>query len=362
MGIYIGLIIFILLLSPILNKISTNKEKTQRIILFLGMFAIFLLLALKGTNVGVDILAYKEQYEISKYKSWSNVEYVYFESGYITLTKIFSKAGISFQGFLAFVYGTVCFSMYRFIKKYSTNFVFSMIIFICYDFFVLSISGIRQMLAMSICLIAYISFDKKTFLSRIWGVFLVYIASTIHQSAIVFYIIFPLFLIKSDKINFVSYPFLIILSIFIRPYMWEFINDNMRTLDLSTQITLGGNFIFLFIIAIFMYVVNIKNNIFNINFLYNQSAESDITTIQFTKTSFLSLILHIIFSGHSMTRAAMYVMMFLIPGLPRTINKLDSKTKLLAETFFIIFFICLFYFETLLPNKLGLLPYKFFWQ
>lgn len=360
MAIYIGLIIFILFLPIVVRRFCLTKKKENKTVALIGMSVIFLILALKG-DVGSDISGYLTQYNISATKAWGDVDYVYFESGYITLMKVFSKAGIDFQVFMVCIYALACSAMYFFIRKYSKDPTFSMIIFICYQFFVFYISGVRQTIAMSLCLYAYMVFQKRKLWSYISAFLITAVAFSIHQSSIIFFLVLIFAFIKTKKINIWAYLIGIAGTIVFRPFIWSIIDTYLRHVEVGTAITLGGNFIFLIGISLFMYMVNAQNAVVRI------SGDSlgelfDTHTVFSTRMLLLSVGSLILFSGHSLTRAAMYLSMFLIIGLPNTVYRLERKHKILLETAFIIFFILLFYFETLQPNQLELCPYKFFWE
>lgn len=161
MQIYLFLIAFLLITAFICKSLISDNEKAEKTILKIGILAIFLILSLKKETVGIDIIGYKEQYLISQFKSWGNVDYVYFETGYIQLMKLFSKAGISFQWFTVFIYALLCTALYFFIKTVSENVTMSLLIFICFQFFVFSISALRQTIAMSLCMLAYLALKRS---------------------------------------------------------------------------------------------------------------------------------------------------------------------------------------------------------
>ncbi len=362
MAIYICLIIFILLLPILVTGFCYTKVARDKAVALIGMSVIFLLLALKG-DVGADILGYKKQYEIATTKAWGDFDYVYFEVGYITLTKFFSKLEISFQLFMGFVYLLSCTATYFFIRKYSENPTFSLIIFICYQFFVFNISGVRQCIAMSICLIAYMVLERKTTRNIIFAFLLNILAITMHQSAIIFLVALLFSFIKSKRINIWIYLGVLCISVVGRPIVFSIVNKYFREVDVSTAIELGGNFILLIGVALLMYVVNAKTNIFNIRGAELQLEETKEThTLFFTRMLWLSIIANIIFSGNAMLRAVMYLTIFIIPGLPNTVAKTDKKVKLFLQIALISFFILLFFVDTLIPNQLELRPYKFFWE
>lgn len=362
MGIYFGLIAFVLALPLLLEMLKVPREKRQGVIAALGVLAIFLVLALKG-DVGSDIAGYKQQYLISADKDWADTDYVYFEPGYIFLMKIFSKLGIDFQLFTVFLYAVACAAIYLLIKKYSTDAVLSLIIFVCYQFFVFYVSGIRQCLAMSVCVFAFLAWQKKKILFRIIPCLLILGAVSIHQSAIVFFAVVPFMFLRKHVLHLWVYCLGVIVALVLRPVIWRVVNEYIREIDAIASVTLGGSFVMLCGFAILMYFVNSKKNFLNVSLGRRASIEeADAMDVFFTRMIFLSLCANILFSGHAMLRSSMYLTVFLIPGIPNTLKKIDFNARILSKTVLVIFFIVLFYVDTLLPNQLELLPYEFFWE
>lgn len=362
MGIYLGLIAYILILPLIVSVFTKSPEKKRHAIAFWGMFAIFLLLALKG-DVGSDISGYRSQYYLSAEKAWTDIDYVYFEAGYITLTKIFSKLGFDFQFFMASVYALACWAMYQFIKRFSLNPTFSLIIFVCYQFFVFYISGVRQTIAMSLCIISFLKQQRSSKKSLLAAFLLICLAISIHKSAILYFVAFIFYHKKSEHINFTFYCAVLAASIVFRPLILLLVNLVIGRDYLTSEITLAGNFIMLVGLSIFMYCVHSKGNILKRRFSVRQVENLfSANSVFFTRTILLSLIANIVFSGSSLLRSAMYLTIFLIPGLPNTTYRLKGRMRLFVEFSFIVFFIVLFYHDTLSVNQLELCPYSFFWQ
>lgn len=363
MAVYIGLIIFVLALPVLITPFCHTAEKKRNKIAFWGMLIIFLILALKGETVGYDIAGYKEQYYLSGEKAWHDVSYVYFEPGYITLTKIFAKSGASFQLFMAVVYALACSSIYFFIKKCSKNPTLSLLIFICYSFFVFYISGVRQTIAMSLCLIAYMVFQRRTKVTYILSFLINWLAISMHTSAIIFLVVLIISFVRSKKINIVIWVGLILTSIVIRPLVWELVNRYLKEVNINTDMRLAGNFLFLCGIGLFMYFVNPRSHILHLNLKENDATEEEEEqNVFFTRMILLCICANLVLSGHTLLRAAMYPMLFTIPGLPNTIRRINSKAGFIVNYVIIIFFILLFYFETLKPGQLGITPYVFFWE
>lgn len=362
MGIYISLIVYILML-PIVAQLLFKTQKRQRnLIVFWGMAAIYLILALKG-NVGVDIPGYEEQYYLSAGVAWNDVSYVYFEPGYITLMKCFSKAGFSFQAFMAVIYAVSCGSMYAYIKRYSLNPTFSLVIFVCYQFFVFYISGVRQMLSMSLCLIAFMMFQKNTRKNKVMALVICWLASTIHEAALLFFVVFIFLRNRAVSINIMPYIVAIVAACFLRTSVFAFINRYIRPIATIVGIDLGGSFIMMLGFSLIMYFINSDTNIIKRKIRRKQLREEDqINMVFFTRMILLTTIAYVVFSGGTLLRGVMYLSIFLIVGLPNTTYRLNSRVRIILETALVTFFIILFYVDTLAINQLGLCPYVFFWE
>ena len=352
------MIIYILLLLnicifPIFVEyfLPLTKKKKSDLILNICVFEIFLVLALKASTVGIDIEGYKYQYELSKYVAWSNFNYVYFEPGYIFIMKLFSKSGFSFQLFTIIIYSFSTMSIYKFIKKYSTNNVLSIIIFVCYQYFVFYISGLRQTIAMSICINSFLLLDNNRKKDLYISFILIFVASLFHKSALIFLLVYFLYFYK----KIIKFPSLIIglvCSFTFRNFILGIINKIFNYNLPLGQVTLRGNFIFLLGIIIFYYITL---------YCIKKSRIKQID-IFFTNMLVLSVLLNVILSGSSLLRSVMYISMFLIVSLPRLIKYHEPRLRIFLYFIFICFFITLFVHDSLLPNQLNIYPYYFFWQ
>lgn len=357
------MLLFILLLCFSIKLIVKEKERQERIILAVGMIAIYLILALKKETVGIDISGYARQYAVSRNVAWGNYSYVYFEAGFVFLMKLFSEIGVSFQLFMALIYGFFCVTMYHFIRKYSRNVTLSLFILICYQFFVFACSGIRQNIAMSICLLAYMVRDRGGFWNVAAAFLITWLATKFHQSACVFFGVLLISLIQSRQINIVYYLIAVGLSFFARPYIWQIVDHSIREVGKSGMPELGGNFVFLVGITVFLYVTSLlilHKKQLRIHQRFRK--EQELFDSFAVRIAFGAVICNIVFSGHSMLRASMYYTLFLIPGIPNAIQKYEFKINTLLNYATALFMIWLFYTDTLLPNQLEICPYLFFWQ
>lgn len=363
MDIYIGLIVSIFIVSTVVKQLCADKKKQGKIILIFGMVCIYLLLALKKNTVGVDIKGYQEQYELSRWRAWWDFDSAHFEPGYVLLQKVFSKLGVSFQLYMAILYAVLCLSLYFFIKKYSPNVTLSLLIYICYQFFVFDISGIRQMLAMAICTFSYLLADKKNRRAFFLSLLLIILASTIHQSALVFFVVPVINMFRREEVSLLFNVIIIIGCYFLRSYIWQFINQIIRPMGSDGGVLLGGNFLFLIIVAIFMwYTLYAKNNSLQGLMPATEFVEPRYKDAFYVRIAIISLVANILLSNSTMLRANMYFSLFLIVSLPHMFRYYEKQSRLIISSIITVVLVYLFVSDTLVPNQFNLCPYLFFWQ
>lgn len=356
---YFLLILVEFALALFIKLTVSNKTKQEQWIARLGMFLIFLLLALKKETVGNDIEGYRRQYELAAIMPWTDFDYVYFENGYILLTKIFSKLGISFQAFTMFLYALLCHSVTLLIRKFSPHATLSILIFICYNFLVFSISGLRQTLAMALCIYAFLLCIRYTKKTTCFAIILNLIAVDIHESAIVFFAVLAAVLLMNRKVTVSAWITLTAAVFVFRPVIWIivsfFYSKNI------TAFSISGTFIFLagmvFFTAFTYYYYPRKRIVLKmksgIDFHYDAFL---------VRASCLSLMCYIMFTGGTLLRSNMFFTMLLIPGIPISTAKYEYRTKFLLNIAMAGFLIWLFYEYFLKVNMLNMYPYFFFWQ
>ena len=155
MGAYIGLLLGIFLIRIFFDSSLWGKNRSKKYFLFFSFVLIFLIFALRSDTVGRDVPGYRRIYLDIINHPFSDFGYVYYEKGYQLLSKICCFLGLSWQIFLSIVSAMILIPIYIFIKKYSKNVFLSTLIFVCYMYFEFNLTAIRQAIASSICLIAY---------------------------------------------------------------------------------------------------------------------------------------------------------------------------------------------------------------
>lgn len=185
--IFIMLLIFIILLYYVLNKTRLKRINPNNLTFCIAIFIIFSVLqGFRAYSVGSDTLNYVKIYNYVKVESIKDIitkSQVNLEIGFQLLLKAFSLVHISDRGFLIIISILINFGFTYFIYKNSKSPLLSIIIFMGTEYFNLSFTALRQMLAVSIIVNTYPFLIKK---EKIRPLCMILLAATIHRTAILF--------------------------------------------------------------------------------------------------------------------------------------------------------------------------------
>ena len=181
------------------TKISCSKNKSNRKILtFLFLLPAFILVAFRDINVGTDTITYHRGYTFLPISNglFNVIKNARMEPGYVFLSYLFKKAGLSFYVFQFFIALFLFVMLYKFICNYSCNIGFSCFLFVATSTMFSFMNIVRMMMAGVILInsIKYIENRnfKKFFFSALF-------ASLFHTSALIFLLLYPISIMK-DKL------------------------------------------------------------------------------------------------------------------------------------------------------------------
>ena len=199
MIVWVGMFIFIVGIKLIMGNLYTEKQKKTYLIIVGVVLA--LLFALRGENYGgvYDMRVYMDFFERAANTEWDRL-FVKpeFEVGFVALNKILSYLSHSGRTIIVFHAFFCVYSVCRFIYK-NTNEVFWAFLF----FFSLGnmgffLTGLRQAIAISVCLFSV----EKTKERKLFSYAVInLIAYSIHQSAMVFFVLYLLLRMDVFKRN-----------------------------------------------------------------------------------------------------------------------------------------------------------------
>lgn len=340
--------------------IPESEKQTKSIFAALGFV---LVLALRSPFCGLDVTGTSDMIMPSSYGGvflnmrnysygdiFSNTEYVggHLEIGWLLLAKTISLFTNNLQLYLAVIAIIQFIPIAYVIGKYSSNIVLSYFVFACLGSYVHYFSGIRQMLAVSIIMLAF----DLIYQGRIrMFIFTVIAASFIHTSALLFIIIWPL---SKIRLYYPTTLACIALMVAFMPFYHFFIADIIELFFASkydSYFESEG-------VATTMFIV--YTLFLLLSFLYKGDNR---------KIRLLRMILLIGIGGQSLgvlgdnaiTRIGYYYNVFLMLMLPDILLSFKHKKERDVITIIGYVLLCLFFTLTT-KNNSGVVPYDFFWD
>ena len=338
MYILILLTVFTVLLGLLLKRQEDSKNK-KLFIIIVGV-AIALIMGLRAP-VGVgsrDTASYARLFEhmqnVDNFKDYADRSllsngWLFSEFGFYFTMWIISRFTASAQVFIFLTSSFMIFCVCRFIYKNSDDVSFSAIAFLTLGAFTFMMNGMRQSIAMCICLLGYEYVKKRKFLPFLTTVL---IAMLFHKTAFIFLAVYFLIYIKSIKsviLYFaVSTGFFAVASRFISFY------DDITGEDYSEGVAFdsGG------ITTLLIYFLAIGLAILVFSKFKDQSDKNcfyaSIIGAEFYIARFITI--------QIMERISYYFFFFIILLLPNAINKLNDREQRIAKLLVGIFAILVF--------------------
>lgn len=355
MGWYLFLAASPILLAPIVSGIYKTpidkSDKTKKTYLIACGIILFLMIALRDKGLGSgDSTAY--------YNNWVKLSGISFsalqdfmklsdmESGYLfsvwCLSRIFPSAQYVFvlTGLLFSV--SICRTIYR----NSEDSMLSMEICICLGLYTFMIQGLRQAIAISICLFA-IECCKNRKLLRFLA--LILLAYLFHRSSLVFLPVYFLYGFKFNvktKIGMVMFAgVLLIFSPVLVMYGNQLMDrEYFDTVDSGAVVAM-----LIYIIILFTAFV----------FLNEKNTDRDKTFFIFMTVLGVSFYIMRYIGAQAMERISYYFLIGQAIVLPTVVGKFDSTSRAIIN--YVVCFLSIALFIYRLNSSYGL-EYMFFWE
>lgn len=351
MATYVLLAMFPILLSVFFPRVNERK-KLKRIYITICGIILVLFMGLRSQYVGsADSSHYYAMMERaivrSSWQEYYDADYV--EAGFqffvYCLSRVFkSPQMLLFVTSLIFVVAI----MYC-IYKNSNNVVLSTVMYITLGLMQFDMQGMRQALAMAICMFAF-EFVKKRKL--IPFVLLIILATQLHRTAFVFAVIYFIAMLSYNWWSLLLIAAGSGVIFYFADSLMAFANDVFET-EYAQEIDSGG-----FVATAIYVLIVLFAMIFSKN-LKREKGEKPQTTIMFlTIVGMLSYIMRYVGVGIA-ERISYYFMFGQILLLPNTISKLDIEYKTLINAAVYVLCIGLFIYRL---SSSDFIPYNFFWS
>lgn len=336
---------FTLLLLPRFSPAKANALYVKAVFIYLYIFCV-----IRNFNVGIDIPGYISMYDVTATKSWSNWDYVYFENGYILLMKICNMIGLSARGFLCVVYALILIPIYILIKRETKDPLLSIIIFLCFQFFVFDLTGLRQAIAMSICMIAFLVAQKHGKTPLIIFIALVYGASMIHRSALAFALAYIIIRLPINKKMVLAYAIGAVVCFIINKAgvaaILEYYNNSHYGWSNDDSSQLGLSLLLIVIFAI--------TGVYS---CFKQESATSLKICQASTNMVLAgVCMMFLVNGSTLLRATMYFYFPIIILAPMIVKSFGGGIDKIAKYAMIILFVTHFFINEI--NSFNVTPYE----
>ncbi len=270
---------YVLKLAPESGLPMTRKQRRTRFwTLAVAALPMFLVIALRDASIGADTGMYLGYFTTAASMTWEEF-FIYnalgpnFEFGFAVFLKLCATVTKSPHVYQVLYTSIYFFAVVHFANRLEKgNFLF-LYFFATHGVYTFMFTGVRQCLAMSICLFAYDYIKRRKFFRFLLVVLL---AMSFHQSAIFFILAYPVFKNRMNVKNTLLYSLITLLLLLNLENLIYWLNDLFGDTRVPEDST--GGFIFLlvvFLVTVFAAFV-LKNykgityesqGLFNINVL-----------------------------------------------------------------------------------------------
>ena len=318
----IYLVVFFLV--TVLNFFSWRVEKLRPYSLFLSFFLLMILFTLRDVSVGIDTRDYFDFFNYTNLDGLGqqafNLQTLFlptrFEIGFKLYTYLVSLLTNSIIVYLFISSALIYVPIYLFIKRYSTNFYLSWVIYFCFFFFG-SMSLLRQSIAMSI-LVFGTRFIAERKLLKYTGIVL--LASSFHITALVGMMLYPLYKIRPSKKSltfmasiaggiFILMPNLVYLAASFNP-RYEFYLDRINSFSFASYAAFALYGLIFLILMLLTKTIKEK------------AAPGQLSKDFYVMTSFIAmLIMGLSIRVNSLDRLSLFFMIFSVVSVPSFLTK-----------------------------------------
>lgn len=351
---YIILLTVPILLNPFTKNTSINHVKIDRLPLTLFFAFLTALVVLRHPDVGSDTNNYIYYFTRISHMRWHQLTRHFLEPGYQLFNKAVSLISDNPRFFLVVAGLLVTAMLFPTYHRLCEDVPLTIAIFCNLSIFPMMLSGIRQMMAIGIGMIAYAFVRRKRPLLFLISVA---IAMSFHTSAFMLLLMYPLYHARiTKKWAFFAVPLLLIAFVFNRQIfhvLGSFLQSHTRY---EVTMTATGAYSLLLLFAIFAVF----------SFVVPDDSLLDEETIGLRNFLLLSLGVQMFAPLNFLAMRMNYYYIVFIPLLlPRIIACAGARYRSVAawaRNIMVVFFLFYYYARSNSGINLHTIPYHFFWE
>ncbi len=335
--------------------VAIKGEKKDKIVAIVGAVILFFVAALRDKTVGIDTPGYVNHYKILASLDFETLkEYIlnnpdkYKDTTFYYTGWIFSRVFSNPQWWLSVIALIYIIAVGRLIYKESKQPAISWLVLVSLSFYSISLTGLRQAVAMSILILGYPFLKERRLIPFIITVL---IASLYHQTSLVFLVIYPIATKRLGVYHLVFATVAFIMFYAFQGWLLEFLGNALK--DDRFKSYTGGDASQLTMVGFAIQTVCL---IFAL-YYYKDMTSKDENAIILYNLSFVGWVIQIFSSFIAeFFRVSMYFSIFNIILVANAASmERDKRSRSILQMVVAIIFI-------LYMIKDGKIYYQFFWQ
>lgn len=341
-------ILVIILFATFFFSLNDSKLKIINKLSIIIWMLLWFFAANHSLNVGTDTISYYNQFRFIEHEAQESYNQG-LQRGWFFYNYFFFK----YFGYDAFMY--TCYfiafgGLLIFIRKYSPNYVLSLLLFFLLYFYCQSLNIMRQYIALGLILFAYTYYWEK----RINLICCIFIASTLHYSAI---LLLPFCFI--DKIKLSSK---LVYALIISSFVLGFFLQNLSSQIMKSFLFLGG-----LNEGVEFYLTNsggerniFSNLVINIMFIYTYLLSKNKDDKYLLLYMFFILFKNMFGASGQANRIFIYFQIVSIIVVPQVYYQIKTLNIIKANTYLLFYLIYsfIFYIKSISANFAEVVPYS----
>lgn len=345
----VAISLFLALLSDSFSKKDEKLNGYLKKEKFLWIFIVIVMGVFAGLRESYnDTSAYIHAYDlVSGNLDFKSIDWSFGNNpGFVLVQILFKHFSFSHNSYIMF-YSLLTYGIYIwFIRKYSTDFLMSIFIFICMVF-TFPLAAIKQCVAVAFCLIAV---DKAINKKWFWFIFWIFIAETFHAYSFMYVLVPMLFFLPwESKKTYLWIVIFLLIGLLLRPMLGSVLSITDSLGEEYTAETFSGEGINPFRLAVCL-VPLILSFILRKQVISPESQmlrEDNICM----NLSFLNgeiMFVALFGTANYFARLANYFYIFPVIALPRLFNMLQPKLRMPLKIAAVICYFIFFYYSTVM--------------
>ena len=336
------------------QSLGGRRNKAENRNLRFVCWILVLLAMFRGVTVGTDTVYYWREYLNMPDMSIADVMEQFGDfPGFYLLAKTCSLLHLPIQILFGLVEGLYVFAIYKFINRFSSDKLYSILGFTVIGLFSFSMAGLKQTMSMAFALLCYMSLYDKRYIGAIVFAVAAYFC---HHVSLIFLSGIALYYLRNLRFYYVFLVLIVIIVLLGTNYLWSGLlslleNDHYSELYKADE---GYSSTTMQIYGVLLIIL------FLFSGRYRQLLKED-SRIMFGMSILAFTFQAFSFVSSSAFRLSLFFLPFMVVAFPNDFNCIrDADTRRWVKISVELILIFIFIYTN--RNGGSVVPYRFFWQ